>query len=92
MKGRPMSEDAATQEIVDRVRRIETRVTKMGHAMGVDVGGGKPRWNRQLQRVMMPSPNCSVSECLTVIPDELRDTEVDLYVGPDYVCTVFVDP
>ena len=80
------------KEIVDRVRRIETRVTKMGHAMGVDVGGGRPIWNAAQKRVLLPSPNCSIGECLAVIPEKLRDEEVDFYIGTQYLCTVFVDP
>lgn len=85
-----MSEEAV-KEILDRVRRTETRVTKMGHAMGVDVGGGRPIWNAAQKRVMLPSPNCSIGECLAIIPAESKSEDVDLYIGAQYLCTIFID-
>lgn len=84
--------DQADKEILDRVRRIETRVTKMGHAMGVDVGGCRPLWNAAQKHIMLPSPNCSIGECLAVVPETMRKENVDIYIGTHYLCTVFVDP
>ncbi len=84
--------DAVTaREILDRTRRIETRITKIGNAMGVDVGGGKPSWNAARRRVDLPSPNCSLSECIAVIPAEMRGAGIRLYVGNQYLTTMTVD-
>jgi hypothetical protein len=76
------------REIVERVRRIETRVTKIGQAMGVDVGGGKPVWFDG--KIGAPSPNCSIGDLLRTIPAG-HDKDVDVYVHDDYLFTMYVD-
>lgn len=76
------------QEMLDRVRRIETRVTKIGNAMGVDVGGGKPAWDVGRCRVTLPSPNCSIREIVEVIPERFAGHPVSVYVGDDHFTTV----
>jgi hypothetical protein len=80
------------REILDRVRRTETRVTKIGRALGIDVGGGKPVWDDALGRVVVPSPNCSVGDIVNAVPEDRRKLEIDVYVAEDYLLTLFVDP
>lgn len=80
------------REILDRVRRTETRVTKIGRALGIDVGGGKPVWNDADGKVVIPSPNCSIGDVLQAIPEGRRHVEIDVYVAEDYLLTLFVDP
>jgi hypothetical protein len=80
------------KEILDRVRRTETRVTKIGRALGIDVGGGKPEWDDSEGRVTIPTPNCSIRDILAVIPEGRRAFEIDVYAGDDYLLTLFVDP
>jgi hypothetical protein len=79
------------REIVDRVRRIETRITKIGEHLDVDVGGGKPVWDSPSGRVVIPTPNCSIGAVLKVIPEDRRTKEVDVFVKGDYLLTLFVD-
>lgn len=79
------------REVRDRVRRIETRLTKIGRHMGVDVGGGQPEWYDTLGRVVIPTPNCNVGDIVKVIPAERRDKEIEVYVGSEYLLTLFVD-
>jgi len=79
------------RELVDRVRRIETRVTKIGRHFGIDVGGGRPIWDPR-GRVVIPSPNCSVGDILKTVPDASRSGEVDVYVGDEYMMTLYIDP
>lgn len=58
-------------EILDRVRRIETRTTIIGRHLGADVGGGKPSWsanNDGSGRIDAPTANCSLAEMMKVIP------------------------
>lgn len=76
------------QETLDRVRRIETRVTKIGNHLGVDVGGGKPEWDRVNERVVLPSPNCSISECVKVIPPQFNGRLVNVFVDDEYLTTL----
>lgn len=85
-----MDADTA-REILDRTRRIETRITKIGNAMGVDVGGGKPIWDPARRRVMVSTPNCSINEVLGVIPYADRRLGPRVYVGDQYLMTVVID-
>lgn len=78
---------AEDHELLDRVRRIETRVTKIGHAMGVDVGGGRPSWDVKRGCVVLPSPNCSIAECVNIVPAS-REGPVDVYVGDQFICAI----
>lgn len=80
------------REILDRTRRIETRLTVLAKALGINVGGGTPVWNEESGRIQAPSPNCSLSECLKVIPPGMKDNDIDVYVGHDYLLTIFVEP
>lgn len=80
------------REVRDRMRRVETRVTKIGRFLGVDVGGGKPVWQPGDQSIMIPTPNCAVGEILHAIPDDCRKGNVDVYVNDDYLFTLFIDP
>ena len=86
-----MQNDRAISEILDRTRRTETRVTKIGRAMGIDVGGGRPVWIEDSSRVIIPSPNCSVGAITEVVPASRRGEDVDVYVNEEYLFTLFVD-
>lgn len=86
-----MTRQTTEQETLDRVRRIETRITKIGQAMGVDVGGGRPIWLEGDKHVAVPSPNCSIGEIMKVVPQEHRHLDIPVFVGSDYLMTIFVD-
>lgn len=79
------------KEILDRTRRIETRLTVLAKALGINVGGGSPVWNDEAGRVQVPSPNCSLAECMRVVPEGMRCNDIDVYVGDDYLMTFFVE-
>jgi hypothetical protein len=79
------------REILDRTRRIETRITKIGRAMGIDVGGGKPIWIADSARIIIPSPNCSVGAIIDAIPVGRRSEEVDVFINDEYMLTLFID-
>lgn len=80
-------------EVRDRVRRIETRITKVAEHFGIDVGGGKPVWDDATGRIVIPTPNCSIGDVLKAIPDNhRRDKDIDVFVKGDYLLTLFVDP
>jgi hypothetical protein len=59
-------------EVLDRVRRIETRTTIIGRHLGADVGGGKPEWHNGT--VHAPTANCSLAELMKVVPPDWRGT------------------
>jgi hypothetical protein len=78
-------------EVLDRSRRIETRITKIGRAMDVDVGGGRPVWVDG--RVTVPTPNCSIGECLKAVPGDWdQSEEIEVFTGDDYLFSFFIEP
>lgn len=78
------------QEMLDRSRRIETRVTKLGIAQGVEMGGGRPVWNGN--RIDIPSRNCSIGDIMQSIPPDQRHRQIPIYVGGDYIAELSVHP
>jgi hypothetical protein len=81
----------ATQEVLDRVRRIETRVTKLGDHFGIELGGSRPSWSDG--SIYLPTPNCSIGSIVNLIPQGWpRQDGIDVFVGRDYLMTLYVDP
>ena len=60
--------DEDSREIRDRVRRVETRLTKLCEAMGVDAGGSKPVWEDG--RIELPNVSCSFRDVINSIPND----------------------
>lgn len=80
-----MDTQAMVAEVMDRVRRIETRTTKLAHGLNVDVGASKPEWRNG--RIYAPTPNCSVADCLAVVPDSWSE-EVEVYVRDELLMSI----
>lgn len=63
-------------ETLQRVRRIETRLTQLMVAMGVDTMSQKPKFgiydipgeDREVAAINLPSPHSSLKEALDIIP------------------------
>lgn len=53
------------QEIADRCRRIETRLTRYMVAEGFDATT-KPHFDEGT--LFLPSPDCSIQDCVSAIP------------------------
>jgi hypothetical protein len=82
----------SSNEVLDRVKRIETRVTIIGRHLGADVGGGKPVFNRQASRIDIPTRNCSLGEMMKVVPHNW-DRAVNVYDGDgSYMFNFTVEP
>lgn len=73
------------REILERVRRIETRVTIMGRHVGADVGGGRPTWSNG--RIDVPTRNCSIGELMRVVPPRWGDRPVDVHMDDERLFT-----
>jgi hypothetical protein len=86
-----MHQQQGKDEVRDRVRRIETRITKVAEHFGIDVGGGKPAWDDSRGAVTIPTPNCSIGDILKAVPEGRRHTEIKVYVHGSYLFTLFVD-
>lgn len=82
----PMRKD----ETLERVRRIETRLTKLLNHFGVNPGADNPRWEDG-GIVRVPSRRVAVDKILDVVPIAYGREEFDLYVGDDYIATMFID-
>jgi hypothetical protein len=57
---------ASISEVLDRTRRIETRLTRFMEAQGFDTQVRRPTWNNGVIKV--PSPETSLKDCMAVIP------------------------
>lgn len=62
-----MKYDDSIREIVDRCRRIETRVTKFLESQGFDTKVRRPEW-RDTGVIVIPSLACSIRDCIVVVP------------------------
>jgi hypothetical protein len=82
-------------EILDRVRRIETRTTVIGRHLGADVGGGRPRWCQPqaggVGVINVSTRNVSLGELMKVVP-EGWDKGVHVYVNGDYLLSFTIVP
>ena len=79
------------KEILDRVRRIETRVTKVANHLGLGPPTEKARFavppNSRMAVIDLPSPHCSLKEIIDIIPDTWEGP-VGVFVGDQLVATV----
>lgn len=59
----------------DRMRRVETRITKLMQHMGVDAGGMRPIWRDGT--VIIPNPQTGFQDILSAVPPHWpREDEV----------------
>lgn len=85
-----MTIDESMKETVDRLRRIETRLTAYLVKQGEQVGGYLPRWDAIEQCVVLSSADCPLSRCMNVIPPDISG---DVYIRTEdfkYIATIHV--
>ncbi len=58
------------QEVVDRCRRMETRLTRFLETQGFDTQVKRAEWRAQDGVVVVPSPSTSLKEILMMVPYE----------------------
>ncbi len=80
-----LDEDVAKilNELVERARRTETRVTKVANHLGVEAGGTKSRVDGG--RIIVPSRHTTLEDILKAAPSNDR---YEVYCGNDYLMTV----
>lgn len=61
-----MSDSMILTELRDRMRRVETRITKFLESQGFDTGTKRPRWDRGV--IHIPSPQTGMKDILEAIP------------------------
>lgn len=64
-----VSHEAGMQEVVDRCRRMETRLTRFLESQGFDTQVKRAVWLKSGQ-IVVPTPAVAVKECLSVIPSD----------------------
>lgn len=78
-------------ETLQRVRRIETRLTQTMVALGINTSANKPVFSvagkNVAASVELPSPHTSMKEVLDSIPDTW-DGPVAVFIGRQLVATV----
>ena len=67
------AESHAILEILDRSRRIESRLTSFINKCGFTPNGKKPIWNEADLSVTIQSRETALDEILGVIPDHVTD-------------------
>jgi hypothetical protein len=70
----------AQRELLDRTRRIETRLTRYLSSRGFDVENQKPHYDERLKRLSVPSRKVAIQECLDAIP---CGPPVGVYIGAE---------
>jgi hypothetical protein len=73
-------------EIADRARRTETRVTKIANHMGIDAGGEKPKLSGNT--LYVPTVKTSLEDIVVAIGS--YSGPISVYCGEDYMVTIAV--
>jgi hypothetical protein len=60
--------DETAKEILDRCRRIETRLTKFLEQQGFDTETRRPVFHSATSTLDVPSPEVSLKDCLAAVP------------------------
>lgn len=83
--------DAKTErEIKDRLRRIETRLTKFMEAQGFDTGTQQPEWHDGI--VEVPTDGCSLRAIKDVVPaDWPVSEEIEVRCKGKFLVSFYLD-
>lgn len=84
---RKLTPEEAIDEILDRSRRIETRIVKGFESLGGQTLSTPPRWDHGT--IQVPSPAVSLRDCLDTIPhDWPKGKPVVVKCKGDYLTTI----
>lgn len=81
-------EQTVEEETLDRVRRTETRVSKIMLHLGIDLVAEKPVFSKEPGEhgiVQLPSPNVTLREVLEAIPSAHKRSYIRLRVGNETI-------
>jgi hypothetical protein len=78
------SPDPVINEILDRSRRIESRLTSFINKSGFTVLNKKPVWDGHMLSVTVPSREVSLDEVLAAIPAGVLDDVMVIFAGKTY--------
>jgi hypothetical protein len=83
---RAKSDRELLEEVVQRARRTETRVTKIANHVGVEAGETKPMFN-EFGELHITHRKTSLDELLAALPAGHKG-RVDIYCGDDFIVTL----
>lgn len=75
------------KEVLQRVRRLETRVTMYLESQGFDTQVQRPKWDADRKTVALPSRATSLKDILAVIPKDTKG-EIDLEFETEVLATL----
>lgn len=78
------------KEVLDRLRRIETRVTKYLQEQGFDTQSQKCRWD-PTGIVHIPSTKVALQEIVEVIPADARNEDIEVHHNNSLYCIIAVE-
>ena len=76
-----------SSELIERMRRIETKLTRYMMAQGFDTQSEQPRFDAETHSLHIPSRHVSLQHCLDAVTAEWEGP-VDVYIQGDYVTTL----
>jgi hypothetical protein len=82
------SDRALIEEIVGRLRRIETKTTIVANHLGLDAGETKPVFDREKRILWVKTPKTALEDIVAAIGDYSGPISVNC--GDDYLATVGV--
>ncbi len=87
-----MEQTDIIEESLERLRRIETRITKLCQFLGLDTNTKKPTWSVDQGTVIVPTDACSLRDILAAIPSGRGDenSDVEIWHKGRYVATIYV--
>ena len=85
-----MFTDQQAKEVVDRLRRLETRVTKFMEAQGFETQARRPRWSED-GIVAIPNPSCAIKDFMATIPESWDPEEgIEIYFRDQWMGTFYL--
>lgn len=85
----PKTDRQLLEELTDRARRTETRVTKIANHMEIDAGGEKPRYDSVGNLIRVPTRKVSLDDILAAVPHGSQ-VGISLYCGDDFLGTIAI--
>lgn len=85
-----LPDEKKLNEMLDRTRRIETRLTRYLEQNGFETGVQRPSWNPR-GIIEIPTRACSVHDLLAVVPKDWNpETEIIVRIHGEFVMAIYL--
>lgn len=82
-----LSDREIAEETLGRLRRVETKTTKVANHLGVDAGGDKPELNDVTGVLQVPSRKVSLDDVLDAVRGRDGIVSIAVYCGTEFLMT-----